>query len=453
MAREESDHDVESDTERLALTLSQGLELAQKLLRRKQFDEAERLYRTILDHWPDEPDALHYLGVLQHARGDGAAAEALIRRAIRLMPEEAGPWNNLGNVLVGLQRIDDAIAAYSRSAELDPQAPEAHNNLGSLYRRRGDLEAAEAACRHAVQLCADFAAAWYNLSRVLIERNQVAEGLQAHAKAITLMPRNVQSRDQVVRALVLLGELDEAARLYREWLAEDPDNPVALHHLAACTQAAAPARAPDAYVERVFDSFAESFDAKLASLDYKAPQLVCEALRSVVSTPARQLDIADVGCGTGLCGPLVRQWANRLVGCDLSAGMLSQAKQRGVYDTLHKAELVNYLEKQPAAFDVVISADTLCYFGDLEPVMQAAARAMRNNGILIFTVERSDEPCEVGFTLQPHGRYAHTRAYLRAGLMRCNLIPLRLQNRELRREGGRPVQGVVVSARAGAASS
>ncbi|MDN5938196.1 MAG: tetratricopeptide repeat protein, partial [Salinisphaera sp.] len=65
MAREESHHDVESDTERLALTLSQGLELAQKLLRRKQFDEAERLYRTILDHWPDEPDALHYLGVLQ----------------------------------------------------------------------------------------------------------------------------------------------------------------------------------------------------------------------------------------------------------------------------------------------------------------------------------------------------------------------------------------------------
>ena len=84
--------------------------------------------------------------------------------------------------------------------------------------------------------------------------------------------------------------------------------------------------------------------------------------------PSKSLDVLDAGCGTGLCGPLVAPYARRLTGVDLSAGMLAQAKEKNVYDALMKGELTEYLRDSREAFDLIVSADTLVYFGGLEDV-------------------------------------------------------------------------------------
>lgn len=428
------------------LSLPDALELAQLLLRDEAYDDAERLLKAVLDQWPDQGDALHYFGVLQHQRGHSDEALDLIRRAIGAMPDAAGPWNNLGNVLVEMRRYDDAVAAYQQALQRDPGMAEAHNNLGTIARKREQWPDAEAACHRALALQPDMADAWYNLSLALMGQRRIAEGVQANSKAIALWPRHLQARDSVARALAVLGELDQAAALYREWLAEDPHNPVVQHHLAACLRGQAPERASNAYVEKVFDSFAASFDAKLSSLNYRAPQLVADALRECLPPPARQFHIADVGCGTGLVGPLVRDWAHRLAGCDLSVGMLRQARQRGVYDVLHKAELVHYLDTQPDTFGVIVSADTLCYFGDLRPVVKAARRALRESGHLVFTVELLANADEGGYRLQPHGRYAHSTEHVEASLATAGFLAFLMQRCVLRCEAGQDVQGLLVMA-------
>ena len=153
--------------------------------------------------------------------------------------------------------------------------------------------------------------------------------------------------------------------IFEEWLKEEPDNPIARHMLAACSGRDVPQRASDRYVEQTFDSFAASFDAKLARLSYRAPALVAAMLEDSGLAPTKSLDVLDAGCGTGLCGPLVAPYARRLVGVDLSAGMLTRAKEKNVYDELYKVELTEYLRDQREAFDVIVSADTLVYFGDL----------------------------------------------------------------------------------------
>ena len=425
----------------------QQLEHAVELLRTKQLDKATLALRAVLQRWPGQGDALHYLGVLKHQAGDSDAAVALIRQAIEAMPNEVGPWNNLGNVLVEAQRFAEAEAAYRRCLELQPTFVDALSNLATIHSKRGEYVEAEALCRRAIAARPEFGQAWYNLSVALLAQKRVDEGLAANSRAILLWPKHLQARDAVARALVFLGKLDEAAKLYREWLKVDPDNAVIQHHLAACSGGAAPERASDAYVERTFDAFAATFDANLSALGYRAPQLVAELLRELLPAPARQFDIHDLGCGTGLCGPLVRDWARELSGCDLSSGMLKKAERRQIYDRLDHAELVAHLRANPLRFDALICADTLCYFGELGEALRASAEALRPGGTLVFTVEANLAVDAAPHHLQSHGRYAHRRDYIEQCLAQARLAVCTLRQETLRHEAGRPVIGWLVAAR------
>ncbi|BDI04856.1 tetratricopeptide repeat protein [Sphaerotilus microaerophilus] len=443
----------------------QALAEAVRLLRSEQLPAAEAALTALLAAEPAQPDALHYLGVLRHIQGRSLEGIRLIRQALEQAPGAAGIWNNLGNILLECGELEEAAQAYQRSLAQDAAQPQAHNNLATLHRRQGRWAEAEGACLQALQADPGLPDAWYNLSLILLGQGRVREGLEANSRAILLWPRQLLAREQVLRALIVLGQLDEAARLYRDWLAEEPDNPVVQHQYAACLQGLAaqgvpqpqgdasgppaPSRASDAYVETLFDHFAASFDAKLGQLHYRAPERVATAVREALGEPpgqaAAKLNVADLGCGTGLCGPLIRPWAARLAGCDLSVGMLRQAKARGVYDLLHKAELVYYLDTQPGQFDLLVCADTLCYFGDLQPVLAAARRALRPGGYFVFTVERLGFDNATGWQLQPNGRYAHTLAYLETGAAQAGLRLHAARADTLRQEAGQPVSGWVVT--------
>ncbi len=216
--------------------------------------------------------------------------------------------------------------------------------------------------------------------------------------------------------------------------------------LAACTGRSVPARASDGFVERTFDSFAASFESKLQKLSYRAPALVATMLEDSGLEESKRLDVLDAGCGTGLCGPLLAPYARRVIGVDLSDGMLAQAREKHVYDELTKAELTAYLREHPGAFDLIVSADTLVYFGALDDVVAAAAAALRPNGLFVFTLERatSAEP-EGGYRLELHGRYSHGREYVERLLAAAGLRA-RIIHPELRTESGAPVAGLVVCA-------
>ncbi len=92
--------------------------------------------------------------------------------------------------------------------------------------------------------------------------------------------------------------------------------------------------------------------------------------------------------------------------------MLARARKRKAYHELHKAELTAFLSAHPGAFDVVVSADTLCYFGDLTGFGQAAAQSLRQGGVLVFTVEALDEDAAEEHQIAHHGRYCHKESYV-----------------------------------------
>jgi predicted TPR repeat methyltransferase len=109
----------------------------------------------------------------------------------------------------------------------------------------------------------------------------------------------------------------------------DAGNPTARHLIAAYTEQDLPDRAADEYVRQLFDGFAASFDNVLGGLAYRAPQLVADRVATLVGPAAANLTVLDAGCGTGLCAPLIKPYARRLVGVDLSPGMLDRARLTG----------------------------------------------------------------------------------------------------------------------------
>jgi len=363
-----------------------------------------------------------------------------MERSLELEPDRADWHSNLGIVLQDGLRLDDAAAAYRRAIAIDPSHANAHSNLGVVLRANGEMAEAEAAYRAAIRINPEHSDAYHNLGVLLNAQQRPREAAMCFSKVITLRPRDPEARRLLALAHCTLGEIDTAVEIFEEWLTEEPDDPIATHMLAACSGRDVPARAADAFVERTFDNFAASFDSKLAKLSYRAPALVAEMVRQSGVVDPKSLDVLDAGCGTGLCGPLIEPFARRLVGVDLSDGMLAQARRRNVYDELVKSELTNYLDGRNEAFDVIVSADTLVYFGPLDAVAAAAESALRPGGRLVFTVEELDGG---GYSLAPSGRYRHAREYVEAILAAAGLRP-EVVRAELRLEAGEPVAGLVV---------
>ncbi|MHC4471150.1 MAG: class I SAM-dependent DNA methyltransferase, partial [Planctomycetota bacterium] len=242
------------------------------------------------------------------------------------------------------------------------------------------------------------------------------------------------------------GRLEEATDLLRRWIEQDPGDPTARHLLAACSGEEVPARAGDEYVRQEFDGFARGYDRRLERLVYRGPELVLAAVRESSLGSRDDLTVLDAGCGTGLCGPRLRPFARRLVGVDLSEGMLGEARGRGSYDELVAAELTEHLRGSPAAYDAIVAADTFNYFGPLEELFAAAALALRPSGVMVFTLEHLETEGDVPHRLIPQGRYRHTEGYVRATLGEAGFAITSITRGVLRKEAERPVTGLLIAA-------
>ena len=437
---------AQSDAPTRELTLEEAVAIAIQLQRHEQLVEAQEVYRRVLETDPDHPHALHYAGVLAHQQGRSDEAVALIERSLVLAPDRADCYNNLGIVFQSTGRMEKAIDAYRRAIAIDPHHADAYSNLGVLFRAAGKPSDAEAAYRRAIQLNPDHIDAYTNLGILLNGLNRTEEAAACYCKVITLRPKHREARRLLALAHTTLGEIGEAVKIFEEWLAEEPEDPVAVHMLAACTGRSVPPRASNEFVERTFDSFASSFESKLEQLSYRAPALIAAMLEDSGRERSKCFDVLDGGCGTGLCGPLVAPYARRLVGVDLSEGMLAHAREKNVYDALVRAELTEYLRDSVESFDVIVSADALVYFGELDSVLAAAAAALRSNGLLIFTLEHAvGIGADVDYRLELHGRYSHARAHVERVLAGLGLHT-EIAEAELRMESGLPVAGLVIRA-------
>ena len=153
-----------------------------------RLEEAERLYRSILENQPTNLDVNNNLGVLLYSLGKFDEAEASYRKAIEIKPDYLQAHNNLGVVLQSLSRHDDADASYGKVIKLNPEYAEVHNNLGILQMSQGKIKESEASYRKAIELKPGFIEAYCNLGSLLSDFNELDEAETNANKAIEINP-------------------------------------------------------------------------------------------------------------------------------------------------------------------------------------------------------------------------------------------------------------------------
>ncbi len=430
-----------SEHERLTV----DLEEARRLYDAGRYQDAEQICRALLLEGGDRAEALHMLGRIMYRLGRLEMSEAMCRRALTFAPSSPDILLTLGQVLYSTAKVPEAVDVLEQALDTSPDNVEAHAVLGAALQELGRFEEAVHHCRLAVSLDLEHARSYFHLANALCALGKVDEARIAFSKALELDRSYGDAHRRLALALVAVHRLDEARRLLQAAAAIDPDDPEVEFALASL-EGRAVERAPEKYVSSYFDRYAQDFDAHLRNvLRYRAPELVVEAAKRHLDEGARSLEVLDAGCGTGLCGPLLRPLAHRLVGVDLSAGMLQVAQKRGLYDELVQAELTECLANSQDAYDLVVAADVLVYFGDLLPLLCAARGALRMGGIMAASLERSDTE---GYLLLPTGRYAHSERYVQDVSRMAGLSLVELFDCELRLEGGEPVIGLIVVLRA-----
>jgi len=306
-------------------------------------------------------------GVALVEQGRLAEADARLATSLRLLPGRASTLLNLGIVRLRRGRPADALQLLEQALAAEPGARDAAFQRAAALAALGRLDEAAAQLHALLALHPSLGVGWSLLGQVEKDRGRAADARAA---------------------------FEHAQR-------EGADTPAVRFALAALGGGAMPAAAPPGYVKALFDGYADDFEAHLlGTLHYRGHEAVVAAVRDAAPFDS----VLDLGCGTGLCGPLLRPLARTLAGVDLSATMVERARARGVYDHVHEAEIVAHLAATAERHDAVVAADVLIYLGDLAPLFAGVARVLRPGGRFAFTVEAAEGP---GIELRPSLRYAH----------------------------------------------
>ncbi len=348
---------------------------------------AETAFRVALEQEPDSSLPWQLIGLLKQEQNHLAGAIECLESCIKAGGATAALFANLGNLYYHFGRITEACEVYIKAAALEPA------NAGYGLRARKTTFLLETLRGESV----DNAIANY-------QDSSAANEVCSEKELMTLL----QSAFSMLSGF---GHAEAAKRVGQKQIELWPSNSSVMYLLSAVASDQTVDRSPPEYIVEHFDAFAEGFEAHVVgALGYDIPRQICLALSQIIA-PGHLQETLDAGCGTGLCGPLLRPVSRVLTGVDLSRKMLDQAARKGVYDALECEELTAFLGRSPGRFDLIVGADLMIYFGELAPVFAAVATALKPDGLFAFSTELWTGE---GYRLLPSGRFAHAPEYVRS---------------------------------------
>lgn len=259
---------------------------------------------------------------------------------------------------------------------------------------------------------------------------------------IWLDPKHMQAWYYLGATYMAKGDKKKAAEAFRKALELKPGDENAIYLLTVATGKLAerlgvPKRMPLDLAQEYFDSLAASYTEDQLYIKYEGHIETCNSVRSFATPGKVDHLVLDLGCGSGLCGPLIRDIANHMTGVDISGAMLSEAgtlldnNGNKIYNALVKSDLTSFIADAPDnAYDIVLAANVFPFIGALDQIYAQVSRILRPRGLFAFCTDQLDAPDGFRFNAE-EARFTYSRAYLEslgAGsglkLLKCKDIKL-----------------------------
>jgi tetratricopeptide (TPR) repeat protein len=175
-----------------------------------QFDAAIDSYKQALKIKPDYADAYNNIGNALQNKGELEVAIESYKQALKIKPNSAESYNNMGNALQGKGDFEASIDSFKKALKIQPDYAEAYNNMGNALKAKGDLEVALDSYKKALKIKPDYAEAYNNMGVVLKDKGDFEASIDSFTKALKIKPDYAEAYYNMGNALYDQGDLAAA---------------------------------------------------------------------------------------------------------------------------------------------------------------------------------------------------------------------------------------------------
>jgi len=183
---------------------------------------------------PNFAEAYSNLGNALKELGDLKGATQFYLKAIKLKPRFCDAYNNLASAYMLQGQTSQAMETYQMALVLNPNLVDGHTNLGNLYKATGDMEAAKHCYLEAIRIKPEFPIAWNNLAGVFKEEGQLATSVAYYREALRLCPEFADAHSNLGNALKEQHLIQDAIACYQSAIKLRPDFAIAHGNLGSC---------------------------------------------------------------------------------------------------------------------------------------------------------------------------------------------------------------------------
>jgi predicted TPR repeat methyltransferase len=374
---------------------------------------------------------------LSEAKGEPERAETDIRRAVSLNPMWVVSVTELASFLSRQARHDEALQQVKKAIALEPGNVEVITRAVDMAHAALRVHDAAVWLEQLVQLQPNNTRFKNILANDLAYMGRNDEAYALFADALNINPHDATTLQSRARLYWQQGKTGEAAQDMAALYAVQP-GVLETAFWYQLTHGQTPSTLPIEMVRSTFDAAAVHFKTQgISEQLHRLPDLMASMITARHTT--LEINMLDLGCGTGLLGQRLGRLNGALVGVDISTQMVSQMLGLGLYDKVHTVNVLDALDATPDSLYHVISAcDTFPYIGDLSQAVPNAHRILLPGGHLIFSCEIAAED-EADMVLRPSMRFAHKRSAVEAlcqstGFVRVDVMETLLyqDNRDLK---------------------
>lgn len=422
----------------------------QILLKLNRLPQAEYFLKSMIDNPASRSQATLLLGHFYFKTEKWEQANHYYHKYLAIEPKSIHATYNLSLVQSHLGNFDSACTFFEKCLSLSSTLPPSfYRNFGMalLYTQR--VKEAQQYLLQALKFCDPCPEISFHLGLTYHMSGELEEALKIYEQALSIDSTHAPSLHNFATTAMSLSKHEQAEEALTKLHALHPEDVIVKTLYDALSQAELTSH-NEAFIQTLFDQYAFNYDHHLTQvLKYNPFQRAREILNEFGKLENFQCGVTyDLGCGSGLAAPYFIDLSYKLIGVDLSAGMLIQAEKKQAYDTLVQKDILDYVRQMTLNPKLVLGFEVTNYLGKrTEVLIKMLSEKILPGGFLLLTFESQESSKEDCF-LNKQVRFSFSQEYIEEIMSIGKLKLLHLEKIALRVHEQSHIQGFIALSQA-----